>query len=79
MYTTVYGMAGGQMGSATSLHGRDVAHCGAPCRVSGILATCPTNWSMTPRAAITWSLDNLMLYCPPGNLRDPWREGEKNA
>ncbi|MDO4800166.1 MAG: thiamine pyrophosphate-dependent enzyme, partial [Bacillota bacterium] len=39
-----------------------------------ILSTCPTNWGVTPVAALGWLKDNLIPYYPLGNFRRPEAE-----
>ena len=31
-----------------------------------LLSTCPTNWGMTPKAALGWLKDNMIPYYPLG-------------
>ena len=120
----IYGMTGGQMApttlvgqvTTTSPHGRQKEHCGAPIRMSEMLATidgaayiervslhdvpniikakkaikkafecqmegrgfsmveilstCPTNWGMTPKAAIEWLKENMIPYYPLGVMKE---------
>ncbi|MBR6916316.1 MAG: 2-oxoglutarate oxidoreductase [Clostridia bacterium] len=35
-----------------------------------ILSTCPTNWGMTPKAALEWLRENMMSYYPLGVFKD---------
>ena len=35
-----------------------------------ILSTCPTNWGMTPKAALEWLRENMMSYYPLGVYKD---------
>ena len=35
-----------------------------------VLATCPTNWGMTPVAAIDWLKENMIPYYPLGVYKD---------
>jgi 2-oxoglutarate ferredoxin oxidoreductase subunit beta len=35
-----------------------------------VIATCPTNWGMTPAAAFDWMRDNMIPYYPLGVFRD---------
>ena len=35
-----------------------------------ILSTCPTNWGMTPKAALEWLRENMMTYYPLGVFKD---------
>ena len=35
-----------------------------------ILSTCPTNWGMTPKAALEWLRANMMTYYPLGVFKD---------
>jgi 2-oxoglutarate ferredoxin oxidoreductase subunit beta len=48
---------------------------GAGYSIIEVLSTCPTNWGLTPEAAISWLQDNLMPYYPPGVYRDIQAEG----
>jgi 2-oxoglutarate ferredoxin oxidoreductase subunit beta len=42
-----------------------------------VLATCPTNWGMTPQDAFTWLQENMVPYYPLGVYRDAKAEAEK--
>jgi 2-oxoglutarate ferredoxin oxidoreductase subunit beta len=43
-----------------------------------VLATCPTNWGLTPTAAFGWLRDNMLPYYPLGVYKDVKAgEGEK--
>ena len=35
-----------------------------------VLSTCPTNWGMTPQAALQWLRENMMTYYPLGVFKD---------
>ncbi|MBN2616745.1 MAG: 2-oxoglutarate oxidoreductase [Spirochaetales bacterium] len=35
-----------------------------------VLATCPTNWGLTPKKAYDWLEDTMIPYYPLGNFRD---------
>ena len=35
-----------------------------------VLSTCPTNWGMTPKAALEWQRENMMTYYPLGVFKD---------
>lgn len=35
-----------------------------------VLSTCPTNWGMTPRDALTWLRENMIPYYPLGVYKD---------
>lgn len=35
-----------------------------------VLSTCPTNWGMTPKAALEWLRENMMPYYPLGVYKD---------
>ncbi len=39
-----------------------------------VLSTCPTNWGLTPTAALEWLRDNMMPVYPLGNYRDTKEE-----
>ena len=41
-----------------------------------ILATCPTNWGMTPIKAIDWLKENMIPYYPLGVYKDITKEEE---
>jgi 2-oxoglutarate/2-oxoacid ferredoxin oxidoreductase subunit beta len=36
-----------------------------------VLSTCPTNWGMTPNAAVEWLRKNMLPYFKLGVLKDP--------
>ena len=44
-----------------------------------VVATCPTNWGMTPQDAFQWMRDNMLPYYPLGVYRDVVAEGYANA
>jgi 2-oxoglutarate ferredoxin oxidoreductase subunit beta len=35
-----------------------------------VIATCPTNWGMTPVAAFEWMRENMLAYYPLGTYKD---------
>ena len=35
-----------------------------------VLATCPTNWGMTPLEANKWLMENMASYYPLGVIKD---------
>lgn len=44
-----------------------------------VVATCPTNWKMTPKAANEWMRENMLSYYPLGVYKDVSSEGFKSA
>ena len=44
-----------------------------------VVATCPTNWGMTPQNAFAWMRENMLPYYPLGVYRDVVAEGYANA
>ena len=44
-----------------------------------VVATCPTNWGMTPQGAYEWMRENMLPYYPLGVYRDVVAEGYANA
>lgn len=42
-----------------------------------VLSTCPTNWGMTPRDALSWLEENMISYYPLGNFRNIEKEAER--
>lgn len=44
-----------------------------------VVATCPTNWGMTPQAAFDWLRENMLPYYPLGVYKDVSAEGYSNA
>lgn len=44
-----------------------------------IVATCPTNWGMTPAQSFDWLRQNMLPYYPLGVYRDIQAEGYANA
>jgi 2-oxoglutarate/2-oxoacid ferredoxin oxidoreductase subunit beta len=36
-----------------------------------VVSTCPTNWGLTPVAALKWAEDNLLPYFPLGEFKKP--------
>ena len=39
-----------------------------------VLSTCPTNWGMTPVAALKWLEENMIPYYPLGVYKDKYKE-----
>ena len=35
-----------------------------------VLSTCPTNWGINPRQALTWLNENMIPVYPLGNFKD---------
>lgn len=44
-----------------------------------VVATCPTNWGMTPQDAFGWMRENMLPYYPLGVYKDVVAEGYANA
>ena len=44
-----------------------------------VVATCPTNWGMTPQKAFEWMRENMLPYYPLGVYKDVVAEGFANA
>lgn len=44
-----------------------------------VVSTCPTNWGMTPEAAVEWMRKNMLTYYPPGVYKDVVAQGYENA
>ncbi|MEF2593367.1 MAG: thiamine pyrophosphate-dependent enzyme [Eggerthellaceae bacterium] len=44
-----------------------------------VVATCPTNWGMTPQQAFAWMRDNMLPYYPLGVYKDVVADGYANA
>ena len=44
-----------------------------------VVATCPTNWGMTPQNAFQWLRDNMLPYYPLGVYKDVVADGFANA
>ena len=44
-----------------------------------VVATCPTNWGMTPQDAFAWMRENMLPYYPLGVYRDVVADGYANA
>ena len=44
-----------------------------------VVATCPTNWGMTPQQAFAWMRENMLLYYPLGVYKDVVADGYANA
>ena len=39
-----------------------------------VLSTCPTNWGLTPKAALKWLDENMETYYPLGVYKDKYKE-----
>ena len=44
-----------------------------------VVATCPTNWGMTPQKAFAWMRENMLPYYPLGVYKDVVADGYANA
>ena len=44
-----------------------------------VVATCPTNWGMTPQQAFAWMHENMLPYYPLGVYKDVVADGYANA
>ena len=44
-----------------------------------VVATCPTNWGMTPQQAFAWMRENMLPYYPLGVYKDIVADGYANA
>ena len=44
-----------------------------------VVATCPTNWGMTPQQAFAWMRENMLPYYPLGVYKDVVAEGYADA
>ncbi len=44
-----------------------------------VVATCPTNWGMTPQQAFAWMRENMLPYYPLGVHKDVVADGYANA
>jgi 2-oxoglutarate ferredoxin oxidoreductase subunit beta len=44
-----------------------------------VVATCPTNWGMTPQNAFAWLRENMLPYYPLGVYKDVVADGFANA
>ena len=44
-----------------------------------VVATCPTNWGMTPQDAFKWMRENMLPYYPLGVYKDVVADGYANA
>ena len=44
-----------------------------------VVATCPTNWGMTPQNAFAWMRENMLAYYPLGVYKDVVAEGFETA
>ncbi len=42
-----------------------------------VVSSCPTNWGMTPQAALKWIDDNMLPYYPLGVYKDRSADAEK--
>ncbi|MEG0571389.1 MAG: 2-oxoglutarate oxidoreductase, partial [Oscillospiraceae bacterium] len=40
-----------------------------------VVSTCPTNWGLSPIAALDWLRDNMLPYYPLGVYKDKTEEG----
>lgn len=41
-----------------------------------VLSTCPTNWGLTPKAALKWLDENMETYYPLGVYKDKYKENK---
>ena len=41
-----------------------------------VVSTCPTNWGMTPEAAMKWNEENMLPYYPLGVYKDKYAENK---
>jgi 2-oxoglutarate ferredoxin oxidoreductase subunit beta len=39
-----------------------------------VVSTCPTNWGLTPKDALTWLEENMLPYYPLGVYKDKTAE-----
>ena len=44
-----------------------------------VVATCPTNWGLTPQDAFAWMRENMLPYYPLGVYKDVVADGFANA
>ena len=44
-----------------------------------VVATCPTNWGMTPQDSFAWMRENMLPYYPLGVYKDVRADGFANA
>ena len=44
-----------------------------------VVATCPTNWGMTPQDSFAWMRENMLPYYPLGVYKDVCADGFANA
>ena len=44
-----------------------------------VVATCPTNWGLTPQDAFAWMRENMLPYYPLGVYKDVVADGYANA
>ncbi len=44
-----------------------------------VVATCPTNWGLSPQEAFAWMRENMLPYYPLGVYKDVTAEGFENA
>ncbi len=44
-----------------------------------VVATCPTNWGMTPQQSFAWMRENMLPYYPLGVYKDVVADGYANA
>ena len=40
-----------------------------------VVSTCPTNWGLSPKAAVEWLENNMLPYYPLGVYKDKTAEG----
>ena len=40
-----------------------------------VVSTCPTNWGLSPKAAVEWLQNNMLPYYPLGVYKDVTAEG----
>ena len=44
-----------------------------------VVATCPTNWGLTPQDSFAWMRENMLPYYPLGVYKDVVADGFANA
>ena len=42
-----------------------------------VISSCPTNWGMTPEAALRWVEEKMIPYYPLGVYKDQTEEGTR--